>query len=154
MFPCPVAYIAELRVDEAFEGPYSSTPFSIDTIVASDSYYRPEEGNSIFNAEIELSPTVSRYRGYRRQGLINPIRRQTRRKARVEYYAGTLTFLPMDLMVALVSLVQELAVTATSSGVFQSESLDYYSYSRMDVEQQKKLPSSAYATLLRYRVLV
>ena len=69
---------------------------------------------------------------------------------RVEYVAGFYAAVPADLKTAQVELVAAIQQSAARKGVFASESYDYYSYTRLTLEQTAAIPSSALATFRRY----
>lgn len=69
----------------------------------------------------------------------------------VTYVAGIYS-VPQDLMTAAIEIASMVRDANESGGVYASESLDYYSYTRIGKDQLSMVPHSAMAVLRRYKL--
>ena len=146
----PVYLVEEVRVDGDWDVRYSdSEPFGDEKILPVGEYYVPQESRSIFNSEVQFRLGCIRSPRVRVRGFVGATRKQSRRIARVTYYSGTLS-VPSDLVLSIAVVGKQLSIDPT--GEFQSESYDYYSYSRRSLSELKDYPISTIATLNRYAV--
>lgn len=147
--PSPVAAIEDVRIrDSNWE---ENGAFPSSTIVDPDYYLLASDGDVCWSGELEFSKSLNVSLTERRPGLIRPIKSRSRRIAKVNYYAGCVDQVPADLKEAIAAFTMAIAKDPMQD--FASESYEYYSYSRLSAEEQRKLPTSAIATILRYRVM-
>lgn len=145
--PGPVAGIEDIRLRvNAWE---ELGAFPDSSIVPATDYLLASDGPICWSGEIEFSRSLSTVQMERRPGYIRPVRSRIRRIARVSYYAGVVEIMPDDLIEAIAAFAKVLATDPLADKA--SESYEYYSYSRLTADEQKKLPTSAIATVLRYR---
>lgn len=149
----PIYSVEDVRIDIEWDTQSQATPFSDETIVDPNSYYVAKEARAIFTEEIELKYGLAchDFSMVRVPGYVRAVRRRTRRIARVKYYAGLLA-IPEDMLIAIAATAKQVATDPT--GEFQSESYDYYSYSRRSLSELRDYPLSVLGTLTRYRVTV
>jgi hypothetical protein len=142
--PGPVASVVELRMRSADVG--DESPFGTASIVEPSLYFVSQDG---MDSEIELSAKVTTQRYVRVRGYIQRQAARAKRSARVEYFAGSVSGVPEDVMLAIAGIA--VALSKDQTGEFASENYDYYSYSRLSAAELAALPTSAVSTLLRYR---
>lgn len=145
--PSPVYRVKEVRVS-SFDG----TPdFGDSSIVVDLADVDIVQTGSTFKSELELkNPFFSSRR--RVTGFINQQLVTDRKMARVTYFSGLDKPPPYDLQHAISSAAKEiLAGGGSSAGEFNSESIDYYSYSRASLQDLKDYPFSTLSTFLRYQ---
>jgi hypothetical protein len=149
LYPSPVVAIGEVRARVgalSSEGAYPDT-----TIVDPTNYFLDVDGQGMnWGGELELAPGVVSDRWKRVRGYMNPVKQRNKKTIRVTFYAGCTNGVPEDVAVAIAGIAKTMSEDQT--GEFNSENYDYYSYSRLSAEEIRKLPTSAVATLLRYRV--
>lgn len=147
--PSPVVAIDEVR---ARVGPLSTAgAYPDSTIVDPTQYFLDTDAQGMnWAGELELAPGVNSVRYKRVRGYMSPIRQNDKKTVRVTYYAGCAAGVPEDVAMAIAGIAK--TVAGDQTGEFQSENYDYYSYSRLSAEEIRMLPTSAVATLLRYRV--
>ncbi len=148
--PGPVAGVEELRVigsNWEDEGEFGTAQ-----IVDPSLYYVVTDGTHCWSGEVEVSSRVQTYTSKRRQGMINAIRVNQRRKVRAKFFAGCVEWIPDDILEAIGAIAQQLV--SDPLGEHNSESYDYYSYSRLSADEIRKMPTSAVATLLRYKPMM
>lgn len=148
--PGPVAGVEELQVvgsNWEDEGEFGSAQ-----IVDPSLYYVVTDGAHCWSGEVELSSRVQTYTSKRRPGMINAIRVNQRRKVRAKFFAGCVEWIPDDILEAIGAIAQQLV--SDPLGEHNSESYDYYSYSRLSADEIRKMPTSAVATLLRYKPMM
>lgn len=110
----------------------------------------PKTNDQQFNSTILVNtPIVSSYERSRFFLNAQPSNRQ--KMARVTYYSGLDRGVPMDLVQAISAASKEIIAADGMPGVFQSENIDFYSYSRASMNEIKDYPMSALATFMRYR---
>jgi hypothetical protein len=148
--PGPIAGVEELRVigsNWEDEGEFGSAQ-----IVDPSLYYVVTDGTHCWSGEVEVSSRVQTYTSKRRPGMINAIRVNQRRKVRAKFFAGCVEWIPDDILEAIGAIAQQLV--SDPLGEHNSESYDYYSYSRLSADEIRKMPTSAVATLLRYKPMM
>ena len=148
--PGPVAGVEELRVigsNWEDEGEFGTAQ-----IVDPSLYYVVTDGTHCWSGEVEVSSRVQTYTSKRRPGMINAIRMNQRRKVRAKFFAGCVEWIPDDILEAIGAIAQQLV--SDPLGEHNSESYDYYSYSRLSADEIRKMPTSAVATLLRYKPMM
>ncbi len=148
--PGPVAGVEELRVvgsNWEDEGEFGTAQ-----IIDPSLYYVVTDGTHCWTGEVEVSSRVQTYTSKRRPGMINAIRVNQRRKVRAKFFAGCVEWIPDDILEAIGAIAQQLV--SDPLGEHNSESYDYYSYSRLSADEIRKMPTSAVATLLRYKPMM
>jgi hypothetical protein len=145
--PGPVAAIEDIRIRSTSWEELGAFPDS--AIVPTNEYLLAKDGPNCWSGEVEFSRALSTVVMERRPGYIRPVRSRIRRIARANYYAGVVDVMPDDLIDAISAFAKGLATDPLADKA--SESYEYYSYSRLTADEQKKLPTSAIATILRYR---
>lgn len=147
--PGPVAAIEDIRLRAS--GWEDIGPYPDSSIIDPDLYILAKDGPQCWSGELELSKSLTTVGQERRAGLIRPMKSRTRRLMRVSFYAGCVEAMPEDIAEAIAAFTMSLAKDPAADKA--SESYEYYSYSRLTADEQRKLPTSAIATLLRYRAL-
>ncbi len=118
--------------------------------MTADKYYlsRDVSGEN-WAGDLELVPGTAKSQYKRVRGFINLIRQNNRKSVKVTYYAGCTMGPPPEVVNAIASLAKVLI--SNDGGDMQSESYDYYNYSRLSADELRMLPTSAVAILLSYR---
>jgi len=151
----PVQSITSVYVDD--DGYYGegSSPFaSADLLTAGEDYCLKRDNAS--ESEASLSGVLLRIGSVwsrpsaRVSGLLSSVRGNATGNIKVTYVAGYLRAQP-DVALATNQLIAELRRSARDGGALQSESYDYYSYTRQAASEQLTTLSSAMSLLRRFK---
>jgi hypothetical protein len=141
----PIAFIKEIR-SRALSS--DTTPFpEAGQLDSKDWYCDTREPNLAGEIEIYRDLQIRR----RVPGMIRPVAVKSLREIEVTYYAGMVLGVPEDLQSAVCAIARDLQ--KDPSGAYQQESIEDYSYSRLDPQLVRKVPTSAIATLLGYQAV-
>ena len=140
----PIYRISEFRM-ATVDGPPDFTDDATIVDLSGVSIRR----NGTFRSIIEVSaPLVNRY--VRSRQFLNPQLVHRRRMAQVTYYSGLEGSAPLDLIQAIGSAAKEILAGGGMAGAFNSESIDYYSYSKASMQDLKDYPFSTISVFMRY----
>lgn len=141
----PIALVKEIR-SRALSS--DSTPFpSAGALPTSAWYCDTREPNLVGEIEVYQDTQMRR----RVPGMIRPVLVTSLREIEVQYYAGFVFGVPEDLQSAVCAIARDLH--KDPSGAFQQESIEDYSYSRLDPQLVRKVPTAAISTLMGYQAV-
>lgn len=154
----PVQSITSVSVDSVgYFGQGDSTPFGSDTLLTAGTDYALAIEGSQSAPTYSLSGALHRVGGVwpsslQQRGLVN-VHETPAGNVKVVCVAGWAT-VPADIKQAIYQYVAQIRVGRDTGGAMQSESFDYYSYTRVNPDAEARALGSLKSLLAPYRRLV
>jgi len=149
--PKPVFQVVSLLTRNSKDALFTDTDGSVTTLAATD--YEIEKVLGI-NVGVRVRRSSVPLIADRGKFMLKHADMRFPDSVLVRYAAGFYPIVPHDLENAAAQMVNEvraiMAASASTGGLFQSESHDYYSYTRMSQDELAKFPHSALAILRGY----
>lgn len=148
----PVQEIEKLWLDQsALYGDESGAFPDADLLTAGVDYALEHDGDGLSRSgRVVRARSYWPHRAVRVKGLITQHAGDAQGNIKVQFIAGWIE-LPDSLKAATEAFVAELLRSINKGGPMQSESLDYYSYTRASAEEENKALSSIKSMLKRHK---
>lgn len=151
----PVQSVASIYEDSGAYYGEASGAFGASTLLTAGTDYCLSRDNAS-SAAVSTSGIILRIgaswpaASQKLSGLLSKAAMPGLGNIKVTYTAG-LEFMEPDLELAVMQVAASLRQSASSGGALQSESLDYYSYSRASGSEQSRMLGSAVSLLKRFK---
>lgn len=142
----PVLSVTSVYLDDSAYFGDAAGAFAADTLLTSGEDYALDKARGFLIRIGTTWPNINeRGVGLLASGVSDGVG-----NVKVTYTPGYAEGVPYDIQQAAGNLVAELLATAETGGGMQSESVDYYSYSRASAAEQAQMLSSVKGMLARY----
>lgn len=123
---------------------------STDITTLTSAQYEVYQNNNGLKVGLRLAPSAIPRVAEGGQYLVKRMAMIPDDCVRIVYTAGFYAMVPADIQTAVAGLAGAIAKSVKDGGVFASESMDYYSYQTLSIDQMAALPQAAIATFKRY----